>query len=253
MNEITHPELTLSSRKRRIAAFLIDHFIITTLFTSITFIFLGTDFMNEENLDKILTIMPIVMIPTFFVYFSKDSIKGISVGRWIMGIMVRDSNNTKEVPSFLKLFLRNIFLVIWPLEFLILAFNKTKSRIGDKITKTSVINNPEKPKNTKRVIVLLSIGAIFFLITTIIAGTAMKSTDAYKTAISELSQNDDIIKETGGIDSYGWLPTGNVNISNGYGEAQLEIKIVGYENNLNVTVYLTKQPNDNWKLIELSK
>ena len=49
------------------------------------------------------------------------------------------------------------------------------------------------------------------------------------------------------------MPTGSVNISNGYGEAQLEIKVIGNEKNLNVGVYLTKETNGNWKLIELNK
>ena len=50
-------ELTFlkSSRKRRIAAFLIDHFVLTFLMVSIVFIALGPNFMDENNPSKMMT------------------------------------------------------------------------------------------------------------------------------------------------------------------------------------------------------
>ena len=84
-------------------------------------------------------------------------------------------------------------------------------------------------------------------------GSAMKNSDAYKVAITEIEKNEEILSETGGITGYGMMPTGNVSISNGNGQAQLEIKVLGNEKDLNVGVYLTKEPNGEWKLIELNK
>ena len=39
------------------------------------------------------------------------------------------------------------------------------------------------------------------------------------------------------------MPTGTVSISNGNGQAQLEIKVLGKDKYLNISVYLTKEPN----------
>lgn len=107
-------ELTFlkSSRKRRFAAFIIDHFFMTFLMVSIVLIALGSNFMDENSPSKMMTIMLFVMIPGFILYFAKDSFKGISVGKWIMGIMVRDENNPTEIPSFGRLLLRNFFIII---------------------------------------------------------------------------------------------------------------------------------------------
>lgn len=248
-------ELTLlkSSRKRRIAAFIIDHFVMTFLMVSIVFTALGPNFMDENNPSKMMTTMLFVMIPGFILYFAKDSLKGISVGKWIMGIMVRDENNQNEIPSFGRLFLRNLFIIIWPVEFIVLATNDQKKRLGDKVAKTVVVKNPNKPTKLPRILALIGVGVTFFVFVFLFAGSAMKNSDAYKVATKEIEQNKDIIAETGGIKGYGMIPTGNVSISNGQGQAQLEIKVLGNTKDLNVSVYLEKEPNGQWKLIEMQK
>jgi uncharacterized RDD family membrane protein YckC len=253
MTENLEESYTVSSRKRRIAAFLIDHFTMTFLIVAIVFLSLGTNFIDENNFRNIATKMLPTMIFGFLLYFAKDSIKGISVGKWIMGIMVRDENNPTLIPSFGRLFIRNLFIIIWPIEFIVLALNEEKKRLGDKTAKTIVVKNPNKPIKLPRILVLAGIGISFFTFTFLFAGSAMKNSVAYKVAIMEIEQNDEILSETGGIKGYGMMPTGNVSISNGNGQARLEIKILGNEKDLNVGVYLTKEPNGEWELIELNK
>lgn len=248
-------ELTFlkSSRKRRIASFLIDHFVMTLLMVSIVFIALGPNFLDENNPSKMMTTMLLAMIPGFVLYFAKDSLKGISVGKWIMGIMVRDENNPNEIPSFGRLLLRNVFIIIWPIEFIVLAANDQKKRLGDKVAKTVVLKNTSKPRKRIRIAALIGVGVIFFVFVSLFAGSAMKNSDAYKVALSEIEQNEQIITETGGIKGYGMMPSGNVNISNGQGQAQLDIKILGNTKDMKVSVYLEKEPNGQWKLIEMLK
>ena len=155
-------ELTFlkSSRKRRIAAFIIDHFVMTFLMVSIVFIALGSNFIDENSPGKMTTIMLSVMIPGFLLYFAKDSLGGVSVGKWIMGIMVRDENNPNEIPSFGRLFLRNLFIIIWPVEFIVLATNDQKKRLGDRIAKTIVVKNPNKPTKLPRILTLIGVGIV---------------------------------------------------------------------------------------------
>ena len=145
MNEESEQENKLSSKGRRIAAFVIDHFVMTFLMVAMVFVALGPDFMDNDNMGKMPTVMLAVMLPGFLLYFAKDSVKGISVGKWIMGIMVRDASNHDEVPSFGRLFLRNLFVIIWPVEFIVLASSPERKRLGDKTAKTVVVENPNKP------------------------------------------------------------------------------------------------------------
>ncbi len=253
MDEVLEQELNLASRKRRVFAFVIDHFVMTFLMVSIVFLALGPNFMDENNMDKMTTIMLAVMLPGFILYFSKDSIRGISVGKWIMGIMVRDANSPTEVPSFSRLFVRNLYIIIWPVEFIVLASSDEKKRLGDKTAKTIVVKNPNKPTKLPRILALAGVGVAFFMFMLLFVGTVMKNSDAYKVAVNEIENNQEILTKTGGIKGYGMMPTGNVNISNGNGQAQLEIEVLGNEKDINVSVYLTKEPNGEWKLIEMSE
>ena len=193
------------------------------------------------------------MLPGLFLYFAKDSIKGISVGKWIMGIMVRDANNSTIIPSFGRLLVRNLFIVIWPVEFLVLAFSQEKKRLGDKTAKTIVFKNPIKPTKLPRILALVTVGLAFSAFVLLFVGAAMKSSDAYKLAIKEIEKNPEIRTETGRIKGYGMMPGGSINITNGYGEAQMDIEVLGKETDLSVGVYLTKKPNGEWKLIEMNK
>ncbi len=253
MTDTSQDNLVLSTRRRRIGAFITDHVALTFLIVSTIFLALGPKFIDESDGGKMTMTMLATMVPGFILYFAKDSIKGISIGKWIFGIMVRDVKFPNGIPSFTRLFARNLFLVVWPIELIVLASNQEKKRLGDKLTKTIVINNPNKPSRVGRIVALSGVGLAFFAFTLVFAGTAMKNSDAYKVAVQEIEQNDEIMSEIGGIAGYGIMPTGNVTISNGNGEAQLEIKVIGNEKDLIVNVYLTKRPNEEWKLIKLSK
>ena len=93
---------------------------------SLVFIALGPNFMDENNMSKMTITMLAAMLPGLLLYFAKESINGISAGKWIMGIMVRDENKQNEIPSFGRLLLRNLFFIVWPVEFIVLAANDQK-------------------------------------------------------------------------------------------------------------------------------
>lgn len=207
--------------------------------------------MDENDEANLTATMLAVMIPGCLVYLSKDAIKGISAGKWIMGIMIRDADNSNEVPSIGRLLVRNFFIIIWPIEFIVLAASQEKKRLGDKAARTIVVNNPNKTTKLPRVLVLTGVGVAFFTLTFLFAGAAMKNSEAYKVALKNIEQSEEILAETGGIVGYGMMPSGSVSISNGHGEARLEIKVLGNKRDLNVHVYLTKVPDGEWQLIEM--
>lgn len=238
-----------SSRKRRIAAFIIDHLILTFLIVSICFLTLGPDFIAQVDTSKMMA-FPLVLIFGFLLYFLKDSVKGISIGKWAMGIMVRDENNPNQIPSIGRLFLRNLLIIIWPVEFIVLATSDQKKRLGDKIAKTIVVKNPNKPGQLPRILILIGVGIVFFIFFIVFIGSMMKNSDAYKTAVSEIEKSEEIRIQTGGIKGYGIMPTGNISVSNDEGQAQLEIKVLGNTNDMHVNVYLEKE-NGKWKVTEM--
>lgn len=55
-----------------------------------------------------------------------------------MRIAVRDLSNPKQIPGKTKLILRNITLILWPIEIILLLL--LKKRIGDMISSTCVVH-----------------------------------------------------------------------------------------------------------------
>jgi uncharacterized RDD family membrane protein YckC len=245
--------LLKASRKRRIAAFLIDHFVMSFVIVSMVFVVLGSDFIDNNNVGRMATIMLLVMIPGFLIYFAKDSVKGISIGKWILGIMVRNESDYDTTPSFGRLLVRNLFIIIWPVEFIVLAISEEKKRLGDKVSKTVVLKNPNKPKVLPRILTIIAIGVGFGVFTMLFVGSTIKNSDAYKISIQSIETNKEIINITGGITGYGMMPAGNINITNGHGQARLEIKVRGKKKDMKIITYLEKEPEGQWKLIEMKK
>lgn len=73
----------------------------------------------------------------FVCLFTRDSFTGRSFGRRILNISLID-NSSSEAISPTKALVRNLFLLIWPIELILLLV--TGERIGDRVTNSSVIH-----------------------------------------------------------------------------------------------------------------
>lgn len=110
----------------------------------------------------------------FTIYFLKDSYRGKSIGKRILGYQVLNRSNDK-IANNLQCFIRNLFIIIWPLEVLISLFSPT-IRLGDLVANTKVVKAEKEPfksifkeiKETKFtyrsiIIVFISIGYSYLL------------------------------------------------------------------------------------------
>jgi hypothetical protein len=177
----------------------------------------------------------------------------VSFGKWVMGIMVRDANDLNITPSFIRLFVRNLFLIIWPVEFIVLATSKVKQRLGDQVAKTVVLTNPNRAGKVPRIAAFVAIAFILFSSVIVLTSVVMKNSDAYKVAIQHIESDPDIAAETGGIKGYGTIPKGNINVTNGNGEARLKIDVVGQTKDMVITIQLAKEPGGKWEVLQMDK
>jgi uncharacterized RDD family membrane protein YckC len=243
---INQNEQTLkkASSLSRIAACIIDLFVMTFLMLLIVAIVLGSDHIDNYDRAYIHTILFLVLITGLILYFSKDSYRGISVGRWIMGIMVRNESDN-QVPSYFRLFIRNLFTIIWPVEFIVLLVNSDKKRIADKVSKTIVLKNPVKTKGIFRIGVLFIIGICFYFFVEIYGAAIFRNSEAYEIAVDSIKQNEMIIEKTGGFEGYEGK---EVSVTSDYEIIKIgfTIKVIGKENDIVVNVNLERKPNQEW-------
>ncbi|WP_158602136.1 RDD family protein [Cohnella endophytica] len=226
---------------RRVCAFLIDHVIFTIVVVMIFFVILG-----QDNLD--ISAMPIKMIillaAAFILYCSKDIINGRSIGKRVFGLAVRDDNN--NVPKASKLFIRNLFTFLWPVELIVILVSQQKKKIGDRLVHTNVIVI-RKNKGILGIILSISSIAIFF-ICIILFGVLqiMKQSDSYKVATDYIQSSSDIREIVGNEIKFGYFPMGSIQYENGYGKSDLTMKVKGKNKTISVHILLDKKPGSDW-------
>lgn len=78
-------EHTISSRRRRILAFMIDHIIMSSLTGMGCLLTMGKHW-DLADPGRMMSAALLAMLAIFVVYFVKDSIRGISPGRFVLTI-----------------------------------------------------------------------------------------------------------------------------------------------------------------------
>jgi hypothetical protein len=79
---------------------------------------------------------PFAMIPLFVIYFCKDCIGGRSAAKRILKLAVVDKNSGAAASS-LQCVVRNLFVIVWPVEVIVALFNQ-QQRIGDRVARTKL-------------------------------------------------------------------------------------------------------------------
>ena len=234
---------------RRIVACLIDLFVLVFLMLVIVWLVLGYDLFDRYDITFLKTRLLLILTAGLVLFFLKDSFRSVGIGRWIMGITVRNESDNL-IPGFSRLLIRNLFIIIWPVEFIVLLANNEKRRIADKVAKTIVVKNPENRHILIRIGSLLLLVIGFFLFVNFYGGAIMTHSDAYYIAIDNIENNEKILEETGGISGFDAVK-GSIKMDNNIGKAKFEFTVDGKENDVVVNVCLEKEPNQKWILKEI--
>lgn len=242
-------ELVTASRRRRIFAFMIDHAILSLLAGMGGFMALGKHW-DLVPMGRMMTGFGTTMILVMTVYALKDSFSGMSPGRFVLGIAVRNQDDPTACPSVMRLALRNLSNFIWPVEFFVLAFSKDKRRLGDRATRTVVIRRTDIAMS-KRLFLLASIIATFCAVFAFGSAWIVKNSSAYEQALIHIEADPTVSEMVGSPVSYGYFPAGSVQTQNGYGWAELAIDVIGSRGEISVVVTMQKKPESDWQLEEL--
>lgn len=123
---------------RRLASMLLDHFCTSFILMApiIPFLFLGSDPGDQGAM--LGPRFQFVFLGLMSLYFFKDSFGARSIAKRMTKLQVVD-NRTGKAASVMQCFVRNLTIVIWPVEVLITIFNSQR-RLGDFVAGTRVVN-----------------------------------------------------------------------------------------------------------------
>jgi uncharacterized RDD family membrane protein YckC len=223
---------------RRIGAFLIDHVIITLLAMSPFFI------AGFGGRDTFFTLFPVVMAIGLFGILLKD-IFGRSIGKRLFGLYIAHEKGPELPVSAGRRILRNVPLIVWPVEFIIAAGDEKSRRLGDRLAKTRVVMDMSKRK-VPAIAIVVSAFIVIFLIIFFSVSLLIRGDGSYKTAVEYIESREEIVNAVGRIEGFGSFPSGSVSYSNGYGTADLRITVIGGKASITVRVRLKKLPDGDW-------
>lgn len=113
---------------------------------------------------------------------------------------------------------------------------------------------------TKKIIGIIAaiVGALVLLIALFIGGITwfvfhtIGTSEAADTARTYLRGNDMLKSDIGEVKDFGSFITGNIQTSNGDGEATLYLKVIGEKKTVNARVSLTYRSNQRWRVTAAS-
>ena len=113
---------------------------------------------------------------------------------------------------------------------------------------------------TKKIIVLVgSILVGLFLIVVVFVAVIMgvvfygiSNSDAANVAKDFLRTSERLKQDIGEVKDFGSFPTGNVSVNNGYGSAELNLKVIGERRTVNASVELIFRSGHQWRVTAAS-
>lgn len=253
---------SIASRKRRIAALLIDSWWFGLLSMLIVFgaaeslafswddVFLSSSF-------SFFTLGPII---SFCIFMCKDAYQGMSPGKRLLGIRVVNMHQ-QAIPAW-QTIMRNVTLPFWPLDFLAMVLNSNKRRLGDLIASTQVIRDPQISSQQR--LSIAGILVVFYLFTPNLPALSVtpdamhqwpqmmiKRSEAYQFAEQQVRSHSGIEQFIGFIQDIEVGSNSQINMVNQQGHAQFELNVIGEKDSLPVFVTLDRE-NGQWQLTSLT-
>jgi hypothetical protein len=111
----------------------------------------------------------------------------------------------------------------------------------------------------KIVVIIVSVVVVLGLVAVLVVGGivgavfyGISNSDAAGVAKEFLRNNEKLKQDIGEVKDFGSFITGNVNVTNGDGNAQLNLKVIGQQKTVNATVELIFRSGHQWRVTAAS-
>lgn len=120
----------------RLASMILDHVFMCLIIVIPMIPFVSQQVNNEGRPAELNPGFQFLFLGPMILYFLKDSFGGKSIAKRILKLQVVN-NKTGAQATVLQCFIRNIFIIIWPVE-VIFTFFQPQRRLGDLAAGTRV-------------------------------------------------------------------------------------------------------------------
>jgi len=223
-------------KQKRIYALLIDLLIIAIPF--VLALLIGVFVLNKDFLSVFYPAMALGLL----LLLLKDLAGGRSLGKYFIGLHIENVTN-KSV-----LVLRNIPLIVFPLEGIVFLFQD--SRIGDTLFKTQVVadEQPTFKRNTELLAGVFIVAAFVYLSVKSLAGHYVRQRQEYILTEAFVYGSKAIQEKTGKIIKMSKVPRYSIKRKEGQTEVRIETTVYGSKDNAKMDIFLKKNEAGEWEV-----
>ncbi|MGK0290198.1 MAG: putative RDD family membrane protein YckC [bacterium] len=194
---------------KRYFALLLDYTIIMIFLQGLGPIFAVQNWDLLSTNEMLTSLIPLYIIG-IGIFIAKDIFSGRSIGKRLLNLHVSLLDPPKfTIPATFKLLTRNLFLIILPVEGIMMLIDKYCRRLGDKYTDTLVVEEiltPNVRRLSTKVIGIILIVATLWIISIATVPIKIKKSLAYQVALTAVQEDSEIRKITGKIVEFSYWP-----------------------------------------------
>ncbi len=241
-------KLKLASHGKRLFALIIDFVIAVLLVNTFNHLAYAEHWDLNSTTSRFWEDVALFYFMVFSILLVKDLFRAASPGKFVVGITIRRVDDFNTAPPYGVLLLRNVMLILLPLEGVIVFIDRYIRRLGDQWLGTVVIEHPNPMRFIHR---LMGVNILFFgsfFVAWFIQEIPMKRTAAYQTALDYLQTDPEVARHLGTIQELE-SPEMSLDVRDGQGTGFVRVQVVGSEDSEPVTVYLQliTSPQKSWK------
>ena len=199
MNEqdTTQRPTALASHHMRLFALMFDYFLIVSLLKVIDQVSAGDhwDLLPVPETPEYFS--PMWLLGLVILVLGKDLIGGRSLGKWLTGITIVSASDATTPATSMQTVLRNMTLVLLPVEGILVFVDGYYRRLGDRLAGTVVVAAPRVPPTARRWTVITAFFMALLLSSLVIGPWNMRRSAAHQTAISTALQMSDLARAIG--------------------------------------------------------
>jgi len=201
-------KIVIATPFKRLVAFIIDYSVIMLFLMSLNPLFLPQEWDRLPFKAVIVALVPLYLLGIVS-FFCKDILFGTSIGKAFLGLRVSNIDEEFSLPDTKRLIVRNLYLLVFPVELYFLMTNKYCQRLGDRKVGTIVVERKRPPAVravTTRVLGLLLILSSVWLLYVIITPIGIKKSVGYNLSMNAIQSDSKVFEKIGRIQSVAYWP-----------------------------------------------
>ena len=157
----------------------------------------------------------------------KDVVNGQSIGKWLTGIAVAAMPGLSAAPGLKRAVLRNLTLLILPIDGVFVFRDRYGRRLGDRLAGTVVVVPAGVPHLMRRLIVMAILFLLVMLTSFLVAPWNMKRSAAYQEAYRIAAGHPTVTRAVGAPARPDSSPAFKLSLQEGGGSAEIVFEVEG--------------------------